>query len=93
MIGNALPNQLQRYYKICRCANFAWKKFRSCNSFKRDKVIFCLEILGNLNKQHILILGSSLVVPWFVLGFSLVFSSKKTGRGKGNVILRKCTFE
>ena len=28
---------------------------------------------GNLNKQHFLMIWSSLVVSWFFLGFSLVF--------------------
>ena len=36
MIGNALPNRLQRYNKICAFANFEWKKFRSMKSSKGE---------------------------------------------------------
>ena len=36
MIGNALPNRLQRYNKICVFANFKWKKFRSFKSSKGE---------------------------------------------------------
>ena len=36
MIGNALPNRLQRYNKICAFANFEWKKFRSLKSSKGE---------------------------------------------------------
>ena len=59
------------------------KSFRSFNSFKRDKVIFCLEILGNLNKMHFLSFG----VLWAFLGLSLVspwsLAAKRQGGERG----------
>ena len=35
---------------------------------------------GNLNKQHFLVVGSSLVVPWFFFGSSLVTNMGATGK-------------
>ena len=44
---------------------------------------------GNLNKSTFLVVGSSLVVPWFVLGSSLVFYTRLKGKVQGKGILRK----
>ena len=59
-----------------------WNKARYKRS-KRD---------GNLNKKHFLVVGSSLVVPWFVLGSSLVFYTVHIYKVQGNGILRIVLF-
>ena len=47
---------------------------------------------GNLNKSTFLVVGSSLVVPWFVLGSSLVFYTGEIRTVQGKEILRKVLF-
>ena len=47
---------------------------------------------GNLNKKHFLVVGSSLVVPWFILGSSLVFNTEQIGKELGKGILIKVLF-
>ncbi len=47
---------------------------------------------GNLNKQHFLVIRSSLVVPWFFFGSSLVFSPRQIGKEQGKGILIKVLF-
>ena len=42
---------------------------------------------GNLNKKHILVVGRSLVHPWFVLGFSFVFYTEYIYKVQGKWIL------
>ena len=48
---------------------------------------------GNLNKSTFLVVGSSLVVPWFVLGSSLVFYPREIRTVQGKEILRKVLFK
>ena len=47
---------------------------------------------GNLNKQHFLMIWSSLVHPWFDFGSSLVFSPRQIGIALGARFLTKSTF-
>ena len=46
----------------------------------------------NLNKQHFLMVGSSLVHPRFFFGSSLVFSPRNIGEVLRDEILRKSIF-
>ena len=46
----------------------------------------------NLNKQHFLMVGSSLVHPRFFFGSSLVFDSENLYKVQGKEILIKSTF-
>ena len=46
----------------------------------------------NINKQHFLMIGSSFGVPWFVLGFSLVFCSTEIGKVQQKRVLIKVLF-
>ena len=39
---------------------------------------------GNLNKQHFLVIRSSLVVPWFFFGSSLVFDTEYIYKVQGD---------
>jgi len=48
--------------------------------------------MGNLNKQHFLMVGSSFGFPWFFFGFSLVFYKGAIGKVQGWGILTKVLF-
>ena len=48
---------------------------------------------GNLNKSTFFEFRSSLVVPWFFFGSSLVFSPRGIGKVQREGILRKVLFE
>ena len=69
---------------FCRCSLGRRSEFSRWNEarYKRSKRD------GNLKKQHFWVVGSSLVVPWFVLGSSLVINTEEFGKVQGNGILR-----
>ena len=48
--------------------------------------------VANLNKKHFLVVGSSLGVPWFIFGSSLVFTPRGIGKVQGKGNLNKSTF-
>ena len=48
--------------------------------------------VANLNKKHFLVVGSSLGVPWFIFGSSLVFNLRGIGKVQGKGNLNKSTF-
>ena len=50
-------------------------------------------VYSYLNKNAHLVNWSSLVHPWFVLGFSLVFDPRKIRKEQENRILRKVLFK
>lgn len=50
------------------------------------------EEVVNINKQHLLRVGSSFGVPWFVLGSSLVFYREGIREVQRKRILRKVLF-
>ena len=47
---------------------------------------------GNLKKSTFGVVGSSLGVPWFFFGSSLVFSPREIEKVQGKIILIKRTF-